>query len=156
MIRGTKLAAAVVSFILLHKTAKRGGTPTVAAEREQPRVGGPAAEPPSGVPPTSTPPPPAEPELPGGQIQLEPYGGPGGGHHVAAKTPRFKGARATTQRRRFAIPNRVMEDLNINHGAVSVAQHKLYTGFAKTGKPLTWEVIIDIETKALVEGVRDS
>ena len=70
---------------------------------------------------------------------------------MAAKSA-FQGDPGYDPKKALAIPNRVTEDLNINHGVVSVAQHKLYTGFAKTGKPLTWEVIADIETKALVEG----
>ena len=63
-IRGAKLAAAIVSFILLHKAAKRGGTPTASLEKEQPRVGGLSGKPPD-IPPTPpSVPPSGKPPLP--------------------------------------------------------------------------------------------
>ncbi len=157
-IRERKLAAAVVSFILLHKAAKRGGTPA-AADGKQPQVGGSSSELPGGTPPSSAPPPgtppsTAGPEVPSGRIQSEPYGGKGGGHHLGAKRA-FEGVPGYDANRALAIPNNELNRLNIKHSVVTTAQRKLYIAHAKTDKKLTWDTIQDIETKALVAAGAD-
>jgi hypothetical protein len=45
-----------------------------------------------------------------------------------------------------------MKKLGISHPRVTGAQASLYSAFSKTDKKLTWDVIEDIETRALVHG----
>lgn len=82
---------------------------------------------------------------------LLPYGGPGGGHHLPAKSM-FEGAAGYNLNQALAIPNAELARLGINHGLVSGAQQTLYRAFAKTGKTLTWEAVTKIEMQALVRG----
>jgi hypothetical protein len=49
-----------------------------------------------------------------------------------------------------AIANEIMEKYHLVHTNISRAQNFLYRAFAKTGKPVTWEVMRRIETDALV------
>jgi hypothetical protein len=88
-------------------------------------------------------------------IEMKPYGGPGGGHHTPPKKA-FEGAPGYDKNKALAIPNNVMESLGIRHPRVTGEQAKLYNAFAKTGKSLTWEVIEEIETKALIAGGADA
>jgi hypothetical protein len=83
--------------------------------------------------------------------KLQPYGGPGGGHHVPAKSA-FEGAPGYNPNQALAIPNTELAKLGVDHGVVSVAQRTLYNNFAKTGKPLTWNVVKSIEANALIKG----
>lgn len=81
-----------------------------------------------------------------------PYGGPGGGHHVPAKSA-FEGAAGYDPNVAFAIPNAELARLGAQHlKLITPAQQKLYTAFAKTGDPLTWQVMETIETQALISG----
>jgi hypothetical protein len=82
---------------------------------------------------------------------LKPYGGPGGGHHLPAKSA-FEGAVGYDLNQALAIPNAELARLGINHGLVSGAQQTLYRAFAQTGAPLTWEAAAGIETQALIRG----
>ncbi len=83
---------------------------------------------------------------------MKPYGGPGGGHHVPAKSA-FEGAPGYDPKAALAIPNAEMTRLGVQHlKLVTPAQQKLYTAFAKTGKTLTWEAMETIETEALIAG----
>jgi hypothetical protein len=42
--------------------------------------------------------------------------------------------------------------LGVVHNTVAGAQRKLYREFAKTGQQLTWDVVEEIKTKALMRG----
>jgi hypothetical protein len=88
---------------------------------------------------------------PATSAELQPYGGPGGGHHVPAKSA-FTGAEGYSPNEALAIPNSELTRLGVRHNLVSAAQQSLYREFAQTGKTLTWEVVQDIETQALVQG----
>ncbi len=83
--------------------------------------------------------------------KLQPYGGPGGGHHVPAKSA-FAGDPLYHPNAALAIPNEELKRLGVSHSAVTGAQQTLYRAFKKTGEPLTWEKIASIEKKALVHG----
>lgn len=82
---------------------------------------------------------------------LEPYRGPGGGHHVPAKKA-FEGAKGYDPNKALAISNAELQRLGANHGLITTEQMRAYRAFSKTGQPLTWEVVAEIETKALIEG----
>jgi hypothetical protein len=82
---------------------------------------------------------------------MQPYGGPGGGHHVPAKSA-FSGAPGYNVNTALAIPNQVLKALKVNHGLVTGAQSSLYSAFAKSGGVLTWEATESIETQALIRG----
>lgn len=82
---------------------------------------------------------------------LKPYGGPGGGHHVPAKSV-FTGNSAYDLNKALAIPNAELDRLGVNHGLISVAQQKMYRAFAQTGHLLTWTDVEKIETEALMTG----
>jgi hypothetical protein len=83
--------------------------------------------------------------------ELKPYTGPGGGHHVPAKSA-FRGAAGYDENAALALPNAEMERLGVDHTAVTSAQQNLYKAFAQTGAKLTWESVSKIETQALVRG----
>jgi len=85
---------------------------------------------------------------------LKPYGGPGGGHHIPAKSA-FSGARGYDAKAALAIPPEELGKLGVTHSTVTGAQQTLYREFAKTGKQLTWEVVETIETESLVRGGLD-
>ncbi len=107
-------------------------------------------EPPvSGEPPapTALPPKAASTEA----AELRPYGGPGGGHHVPAKSA-FSGAPGYDMNQALAIPNAELATLGVNHRLVSGAQMTGYKAFAQTGATLTWEAAEQIETQALIRG----
>ena len=89
------------------------------------------------------------------KCELRPYGGPGGGHHVPAKKA-FEKALNYDPNKALAIPNSVLEDLGVNHGAVSGAQNSLYSAYAQTGQTLTWDAVQSIETQALTKGGMNS
>jgi len=79
------------------------------------------------------------------------YGGPGGGHHVPAKSA-FNGAAGYDALKALAIPNAELDALNISHSVVTGAQMTGYRAFAKTGEQLTWNAMNKIETNALIRG----
>ena len=81
--------------------------------------------------------------------KLEPYN-QGGGHHVPAKRA-FEGAPGYDPQKALAIPNSELQKLGIDHNKITGAQRVAYIAFAKTGKPLTWEVVAKIETDALIK-----
>ncbi|MCB9763206.1 MAG: hypothetical protein H6739_25745 [Alphaproteobacteria bacterium] len=83
--------------------------------------------------------------------ELRPYGGPGGGHHVPAKSA-FRGADAYDVNKALAIPNAELKRLGVAHSAVSGAQASAYRAFSTTGGTLTWDVVARIEVDALVKG----
>lgn len=87
--------------------------------------------------------------------ELRPYGGPGGGHHVLAKSG-FRGAPGYNLNEALAIPNAELARLGVEHPRVTGAQPQLYRAFSQTGKPLTWKAIKTIETQALVRGGMDA
>jgi hypothetical protein len=82
---------------------------------------------------------------------LQPYNGPGGGHHVPAKAG-FRGAQNYSENLAPAIPNEELERLCVDHGLISGAQTRLYKAFAKTGSALTWSSMKAIEVDALEWG----
>jgi len=82
---------------------------------------------------------------------LEPYGGPGGGHHVPAQSA-FAGAPGYDAGAALAVPRAELARLGVRHGIVSGAQQTLYRAFAKSGETLTWEAMQSIETQALIQG----
>jgi len=81
-------------------------------------------------------------------IELKPYGGKGGGHHVLAKAG-FKEAPNYSEDQALAIPNEELARLNISHRVITTAQMRGYREFAATGATLTWDAVSSIETKAL-------
>jgi hypothetical protein len=83
--------------------------------------------------------------------ELRPYGGPGGGHHVPAKSA-FEGAAGYDLNSALAIPTAELRRLGVNHGLVSGAQQTLYREFARSGEQLTWQAMQAIEIKALIRG----
>jgi len=83
--------------------------------------------------------------------ELKPYGGPGGGHHIPAKKA-FEDAAGYDINAALALPNAEMLRLGVNHRTVTGAQATLYNAFSKTGADLTWEVMSEIETTALIRG----
>jgi RHS repeat-associated protein len=87
----------------------------------------------------------------GGPADLEPYGGPGGGHHVPAKSA-FTGAPNYDPNEALAIPNAELERLGVSHSAITGAQMSGYRAFAATGQTLTWSDVSSIETNALIRG----
>ena len=89
--------------------------------------------------------------MPGDTALLQPYGGPGGGHHVPAQSA-FEGAPGYDANAAPAIPNSELARLGLNHlKVITPAQRAGYMAFAKTGSPLTWEAVAKIETQALVK-----
>jgi hypothetical protein len=68
--------------------------------------------------------------------ELRPYGGPGGGHHVPAKSA-FEGAPGYNLRVALAIPNAELKRLGVYHPDVTAGQMAGYRAFAKTGGNLT-------------------
>jgi RHS repeat-associated protein len=82
---------------------------------------------------------------------LESYRGPGGGHHVPAKSA-FTGAENYGANIALAIPNAELASLGVSHSAVTGAQMTGYQAFAKTGETLTWGAMSAIEANALVRG----
>ncbi len=83
-------------------------------------------------------------------LDLLPYE-EGLGHHIPAKSA-FDNVPGFDADKVLAVPKAVLEKLNIKHPLVSGAQNRLYTAFGKTGKDLTWEIMEEIETKALTAG----
>ncbi|NNM87187.1 MAG: hypothetical protein HKL95_01575, partial [Phycisphaerae bacterium] len=82
--------------------------------------------------------------------QLQPYR-LSGGHHIPAQSA-FRGAAEYDPKAALAIPKAELERLGVIHSQVTIAQRALYTAFARTGKPLTWEVAEQIETQSLIRG----
>lgn len=87
--------------------------------------------------------------------ELQPYGGPGGGHHIPAQSA-FRGAAGYNATEALAIPNAELARLGVSHATVTGAQQTLYRAFAQTGQVLTWEAIETIETQALIRGGMNS
>jgi hypothetical protein len=82
-------------------------------------------------------------------VTLRPYGGKGGGHHVAAKKA-FEGGPGYDVDAALAIPREELARLKIYHSSITGAQQTLYREFARSGKRLTWDTMERIETEALV------
>ncbi|MEV0611717.1 RHS repeat-associated core domain-containing protein [Nonomuraea sp. NPDC050404] len=80
--------------------------------------------------------------------ELRPYGGPGGGHHIPAKSA-FEGAPNYAENAAPAMPRSELARLGLSHGRITGAQHTLYRQHFATGKPLTWSIMARIETEAL-------
>jgi len=85
----------------------------------------------------------------------------GGGHHPVSQAAmkETKGGKPVPGypeggKGVLAIPNEVMKDLGIVHGDITAAQKSLYKAWrAKNpGVKPDWEVIRDVETKAMVAG----
>jgi hypothetical protein len=83
--------------------------------------------------------------------ELKAYGGPGGGHHVPAKSA-FVGEPAYDLNKALAIPNAELKRLGVSHSAITGAQMTGYRAFAATGQTLTWSDVARIETNALERG----
>ncbi len=82
---------------------------------------------------------------------LQPFGEPGGGHPVLAKSA-FRGATGYDVNAALAIPNAELMRLRLSHSAITGAQSTGYRLLKQSGAPLTWESMAIIETKALVRG----
>jgi hypothetical protein len=87
-------------------------------------------------------------EVPVEKVELKPYEGPGGGHHVPAKSA-FIGDATYDANKALAIPNEELERLNIIHSTITTAQRAAYRAFAATKAALTWDVVAKIEANAL-------
>lgn len=48
------------------------------------------------------------------------------------------------------MPNEVMKKLDIKHQVITQWQRRLSREFSQSGRELTWEVVQEIETRALV------
>jgi hypothetical protein len=86
-----------------------------------------------------------------GAAELRPYGGPGGGHHVPAKSA-FTGAPGYNANAALAIPNAELARLGVDHAVVSGSQQIGYRRLAQSGGAVTWQSVETIETKALIQG----
>jgi hypothetical protein len=84
-------------------------------------------------------------------IDLKPYTGPGGGHHVGPKKA-FEGEPHYDKNTALAIPNDVMAQLGIDHPTVTGAQKSLYQAFASRNEILTWDEMRTIEIESLIRG----
>jgi hypothetical protein len=113
---------------------------------QSPKLAGAAQEPPKAPPPA--PPAAPEPDDDDERARLHPYGGPGGGHHVAAKSA-FRGAAGYNSDDALAIPNAELVRLGVRHTAITGAQRMLYRRFSRTNATLTWDDVERIETEAL-------
>jgi len=82
---------------------------------------------------------------------LRPYGGPGGGHHVPARSV-FAGSLEYDVNAAPAIPNAEMFQLGVTHSSVTGAQMTGYRTLARSGGAITWENVATIETNALIRG----
>jgi len=80
--------------------------------------------------------------------ELKPYN-QGGGHHVPSKRA-FDGAPNYDAKKALAVPKTELEKLGVRHNDITNAQRSKYIDFSRTGKPLTWEAIAQIETQALI------
>jgi len=78
---------------------------------------------------------------------LGPYG-KGRGHHIPAKRA-FTGDPNYDINAALAIPKLELRAQGIFHPQITGAQQSLYREFARTGQPLTWDVVRSIETQAL-------
>ena len=83
--------------------------------------------------------------------EMRPYGGPGGGHHVPAKSA-FVGAAGYDATQALAIPNATLARLGVSHSAITGAQMTGYRAIAQSGEAITWEAIQSVETNALIRG----
>jgi hypothetical protein len=72
----------------------------------------------------------------------------GRGHHVPAKRA-FTGDPNYDIDAALAIPNSELAAQGIFHPQITGAQQSLYREFAKTGQPVTWDIVRSIETQAL-------
>jgi len=80
---------------------------------------------------------------------LRPYHTGGRGHHVPAKKA-FEGAPSYNPKAALAIPAEELAKNGWKHTTITGAQQTLYREFGKTGQQLTWDAMLEIETKALV------
>jgi hypothetical protein len=87
--------------------------------------------------------------------RFQEYGGPGGGHHVPAKSA-FQGAEGYDPLKALAIPNDELARLGIEHKLVTGGQRTGYRALARSGGPLTWEAVERTETNALMRGGMDA
>jgi len=84
---------------------------------------------------------------------LKPYS-EDGGHHIPAKKA-FEDDPAYNPNDALAIPNAELESLGLRHSKITGAQKTLYSAYAKQGKPLTWDAVESIETRALIKSGLD-
>jgi hypothetical protein len=89
-----------------------------------------------------------------GGAKLQEYGGPGGGHHVPAKSA-FLGAERYDPLKAPAISNNELARLSVDHSLVTGAQQMGYRALAQSRYPLTWGAVQEVETNALVRGGMD-
>ena len=80
--------------------------------------------------------------------ELKPYS-QGKGHHVPSKKA-FEGAPNYDANKALAVPKAELEKLQVRHSDITSAQRVRYIDFAKSGRPLTWEAVANIETDALI------
>ena len=70
------------------------------------------------------------------------------GHHTMAKKA-FEGVQGYDSNMAVTVSQSKLDQLGVKHSAITGQQHKLYNEFAKSGQPLTLEVMRDIEIKAM-------
>ena len=75
----------------------------------------------------------------------------GKGHHIPAKKM-FEGDAVYDMKAAPAIPLNYLRGNGISHPTITGSQASQYSAFAKTGQDLTWNVVEDIETRALIRG----
>ena len=75
----------------------------------------------------------------------------GKGHHIPAKKM-FEGDAAYDLKAAPSLPHQYMLDNGFEHKLMTGSQSSQYSAFAKTGEDLTWDVVQDIETNALIAG----
>jgi len=83
-------------------------------------------------------------------VRVQPYGGPGGGHHLLAKSA-FRGAKGNDTNAMLAIPNDELARFKIYHPDISGAQQKGYRAFARKEIPLSLDGAGEIDGQALID-----
>lgn len=71
------------------------------------------------------------------------------GHHILAKKA-FEGEVGYNLYAALSISVDKLEDLDVKHAAITGQQYRLYTAYAKTGRPLTMEAMKRMEIQAMV------
>lgn len=85
---------------------------------------------------------------------IQPYGGPGGGHHIFSKKA-FEGVKGYDLNKALAIPQSEISRLGLNHldaGEITQTQRRLFTELAESGRPNTLAEHARIARESLVAG----
>jgi hypothetical protein len=85
---------------------------------------------------------------------IQPYGGPGGGHHIFSKKA-FEGVPGYDLNRALAIPQSEIARLELNHlrvGGITQTQRRLFSELAASGRPNTLAEHARIARESLIAG----